>query len=270
MSVADTAKNLMELFFMGGKDESLPVKIQNGIKSGVDTERHLVTAICDIIEDKGLQAYVTPEKIKTLKEWGLNLNLQTNGAPRTILISTALELGPDLINAVLDAGANIDQKNNLGMTALLRTLMVPHIPRENIDCLVERGADLNAVAQNGNNPFAAAFDPDKQAFVRSLVDKGMEPWATNEKGEQRFGVYATVENMDQLRALQEMGLGIRVVNQNGQEVVLSISDKEYPLPLHNSVKATNEAGRQARIDRARDAAKSIEPPPGPGGGAARR
>src|SRR5262245_15052047 len=70
----------------------------------------------------------------------------------TPLMYAAFYSGPDAIRALLDQGAAIDAVNSFGASALMWAAGQP----ANVQLLLERGAAVNARANNGWTPLVAA------------------------------------------------------------------------------------------------------------------
>lgn len=82
----------------------------------------------------------------------------------------ALEGRLKTLRLLLDRGANVQEKDEIGNTILLGAAQ--HCPLPVVQLLVEAGAPLNAANKQGHAPLAAAFLGDQWDVVAYLVDKG--------------------------------------------------------------------------------------------------
>lgn len=277
MTIKQTVENLIEGFLIGRNDPTIAQNIQNGIGAGREYQKVIIQVLNSFFEDPVIQGYFSPEKIKTLGEWHLDFNVEDDKR-QTFLTTLTLKGTPELIDAALDAGANIDYQNGLGVTSLIRGAQLKDTPRENIECLVDRDADLDLATNTGMTAFAAAFGHEDKSLATWLIKRGASPWATeksdrpsvvDEEGKQRFCAVVILSTKEQVAAALEAGDAIMIVNDAGETLQIGKPDKKYPLPIRNLNEERAAHAIQGRRARSAAAAEA-EPPPGPGGGAARR
>ncbi len=104
--------------------------------------------------------------------WGVNGSCCADGAK-------------ELIADTLKRGKSLDEKNYLGMTALMFAAQ-----HEGMDCdevfslLIEAGADVNAADKKGKTVLMWAVSPCSNAKnVQKLIDAGADVRARNKDGE---------------------------------------------------------------------------------------
>jgi ankyrin repeat protein len=88
----------------------------------------------------------------------------------TPLMHAALLAGPRVIRQLLDRGAEVNTANRFGATALMWAVSRP----ENVQLLIQRGANVNARASNGWSALAAATRHGQLASMRMLLAAGAD------------------------------------------------------------------------------------------------
>lgn len=90
----------------------------------------------------------------------------------SLTAAAGLSGSPSAVKALLDAGANIDARGNVGQTPLHVAAMASDSPAV-IEALVDAGADIEALDAGGETPLHyAAESSDSPAVVKALVDSG--------------------------------------------------------------------------------------------------
>ncbi len=108
---------------------------------------------------------------KSLLAAGASARLSASSSLIVPSMAVAAKLGPDILSAVLCAGASPSQREANGKTILHRA-----VPEQALGMLVNAGADINAVSKEGFTPLAAAVLRATFAGVTSVVN-GSDPKA---------------------------------------------------------------------------------------------
>ena len=80
-----------------------------------------------------------------------------------------------MVQALLAKGAEVNAKNNNGVTALMAASLSGHL--EVLQALLAKGADVNAKANNGATALDAATaggHPEVRALLQAVLDKAAE------------------------------------------------------------------------------------------------
>ena len=77
---------------------------------------------------------------------------------------------PETVAALIEGGADVNEADNFGMTALYGAAMIGDVDVARV--LVDKGADVNARTRAGYTPLHVAAVSGKAEFVQFLLDKG--------------------------------------------------------------------------------------------------
>lgn len=97
-----------------------------------------------------------------------------------VLLDAAAAGQTDLVKALLDGGANIEIKNNVGATALILAAAKGH--SEVVKLLLDRGAAVNVKTATGITPLMAAATAGNAEMVKLLLEKGADVSARDQQG----------------------------------------------------------------------------------------
>ncbi len=87
----------------------------------------------------------------------------------------------EVVELLIDRCANIDERNKLGSTPLLRAVSNNH--REIVEVLIDRGADKEVINRLGETPLLRAVSNNHREMVEVLIDRGANKEARNGPGE---------------------------------------------------------------------------------------
>ena len=122
-----------------------------------------------------------------------------------LALNSAARMGnTDAVQALIDAGANVDAKDEYGWTALMEAAARGHTAT--VQALLEGGADVNAKEKEGSTALMWAAFWGHTDTVQALLDAGADINATNNEGEtalaiaQKNGHTEVVEILKKARA----------------------------------------------------------------------
>lgn len=118
----------------------------------------------------------------------------------TPLMHAAAIGSPEALKLLLQAGADVNAKNGLGVTALIFGAMQP----AKVKLLVDAGADVNAVSKLGRTPLmVAAGTPGSVESVRLLLSKGANVNPADARGNTALTAAARAGETESMRLLLE-------------------------------------------------------------------
>ncbi len=107
--------------------------------------------------------------VRALLDAGGNVNLKDD-AGRTLLMYAALKNQKEVVQVLLDKGADVNARNTTGETALSLTAREGH--PEIARALLAKGADVNAEDSSGSAPVVYATQFNHPATLRVLLEEG--------------------------------------------------------------------------------------------------
>lgn len=111
---------------------------------------------------------------------GANPNAQ-NLDGDTALTWASVEAGLEIVEALLDGGADIDAEDIHGYTPLLLACRGTHDGAAKAKLLIERGADVNLAGPNGVTALMFAADTPYIPLLSHLVEAGADLHATDKR-----------------------------------------------------------------------------------------
>jgi ankyrin repeat protein/mono/diheme cytochrome c family protein len=146
-----------------------------------------------------------PSEITKLLKDGVSLNTRDGRGNTPLMGAAALNNRVEVLQALLDAGADLHATNEAGANALLRAATFEDKTR----LLIARGADVKAHSRFGNTALIlAARKPGNSRTVKLLLEHGADPNATNVLGASPLMAAAAAGDLDSARALIEAGADV--------------------------------------------------------------
>jgi len=130
-------------------------------------------------------------------------------------LMAAVEKGyEDIINFLLEEGADIEAKNNKGQTALMRAVLVEN--QSIVDLLLSKGANVNVKDNLGITPLMYAVETENKDIVDLLLSKGANVNAQTDSGRTVLMDAATiVGNRDIVDLLLSKGANVNAQTDSG-------------------------------------------------------
>ena len=168
--------------------------------------------------DPRLFAAVRQGDVKFLKE---HLDQPSLGARdrrgATLLMHAAAFGNVEILKLLLDAGADVNARNDFDATALLWGARDP----EKSWLLIERGANVNARSKQGRTPLMlASLRPGGSETVALMLEKGADPKVKDGRGDTALGLAATIGEVETMRLLLAKGADPAAANNKGERPII--------------------------------------------------
>ena len=160
------------------------------------------------------------QNLRCLLDAGANVN-EANEYGITTLMLAALEGNADAVRLLLERGANVNAASNDGRTALTMAAAAwggQHT--ESARFLVEKGANLNARTQKGRTALLEAASRGRTDTVRLLIEKGADVNVTDNDGEIALMLAASHADAEAVRLMLEAGANVNTTDKDGKTALI--------------------------------------------------
>lgn len=158
----------------------------------------------------------------------IQLEARDNRGATTLMHAAAFG-SIEAVKLLLDAGADVNAKNDFGATALLWCAR----DGEKARLLIEHGADVNARSKQGRTPLMlAGMRQGGSDLVALLLSKGADVNVADTRGETALGLAAEYGDFETVRLLIANKADIQARNRKGETPVIEASTRTQPEILH--------------------------------------
>lgn len=134
------------------------------------------------------------------------------------LMYAALHAGPEIVKGLLDYGADPNEANHAGATALMRATA----NRASVRILIGSGARVDARSERGRTALlVAARRPGSRPVVRDLIRSGANPNAKDVRGVTPLMEAARAGDTQSMRELIKAGARINETRNNGRTALMA-------------------------------------------------
>lgn len=134
------------------------------------------------------------------------------------LMYAALHAGPEIVKGLLDYGADPNEANHAGATALMRATA----NRASVRILIGSGARVDARSERGRTALLiAARRPGSRPVVRDLIWSGANPNAKDVRGVTPLMEAARAGDTQSMRELIKAGARINETRNNGRTALMA-------------------------------------------------
>jgi len=155
--------------------------------------------------------------VQQLLQQGANVNAKDNNG-MTALLEAAYTGNVDIARLLVEKGANLDAYNRDGLTALLFAGRQGHIGV--VKLLLENGANTNVKDDNGYTALMFAAVNGDVGVLNLLIDKGAALEAKNTNGNTALMMSATAaHHIEVVRALIKAGANVNTKDAQGYSVL---------------------------------------------------
>ncbi|KAL7801877.1 ankyrin repeat-containing domain protein [Trichoderma afarasin] len=151
------------------------------------------------------------EMVKFLLDHGANIEATTNvgGTPLGLAIERKQE---DVAKLLLNRGADIDMKQRKGSSTMLH-LMVDFGTADMINFLLDHGANIEAKKDNGYTPFGLAIERGEEDMAKLLLSRGADINMKQRKdGDTILHLMVELGKADMVKFLLDHGANIEAKN----------------------------------------------------------
>lgn len=160
------------------------------------------------------------EEITNAINEGANINAE-NSKGQTPLMLTAQNNTPEIISLLLDLGAAINHVDSLGNTALTLAFMNENNSEENMNMLLDYGADPDIQNNEGYNALMTAAKTSGIDAVKKLLEITSDVNTRNNNGDTALSIASVENNAEVVNAILEAGADINSQNENGTTALMS-------------------------------------------------
>jgi ankyrin repeat protein len=159
---------------------------------------------------------------------GADANRRYEGADKDLAGMTPLMLAArsgtfDSVNALVDAGADVDARTATGVTALM--LAAGSSAEHTLEALLSAGADLNARTDSGETALLMAVRHGDASRVHSLLEAGASPDLPDATGTTPLMAAAERSELDKVMYLLDAGAQPATPDNSGKTALSRVSTK---------------------------------------------
>ena len=206
-----------------GAEERVDATLDVGLILGgavmIVPDTPLVNAIWRIDDDNDLT------EVKKLLAIGVDVNVADKNAHTTALAEAVASGNLELVRMVLNAGADINARNNSGQTALMR--LDDDSSAEIVNALVYAGAKVNLKDEDGDSALLVAAALEKTEVLKALLDAGAKVNTRNKEGKTALMIAAEGGYVENVKALLEAGANVHQKNKDGATALNYAKESEH-------------------------------------------
>lgn len=162
------------------------------------------------------------QELNIIKKKGYDINetkrLEFGHSP---LIIAVIYNDVELIEELIDSGADINFKNNFGDTALITALRCVNNKLEIIQELIAAGADANISNNEGSTALILSVPFEKKEIITGLIRAGANVNAKNHNGDSALISAVTFDRITILKELIKARADINIVDSKGHTALIS-------------------------------------------------
>ena len=245
-------RNLNERF----EDGQTPLHIA-AICNHVSIEKYLLVNEADnsVQDSSGSSAlheavrYGNVDVIKALLDSGANVNAKDNLGKTPVMIISPKEKSQEIYKLLISYRADLNEKDMFGDTVLHNAIMV-NSDAETVSILTNNGADINTRNKEGVTPLHIAVQKDNVAVARLLTENGADIHTLDAKGKSSLDM--ALSSSQQMLEAVVIEKNVLTVDSDGNtplHVALindaPLSKVQYIISLTNDVNIRNRDGNSA-------------------------
>jgi ankyrin repeat protein len=185
------------------------------------------------------------EVFEYLKDKGIAPDLQSTKGTTPLMIYAAKAEDPEVISFFLTHGANPDQADNDGNTALMNASK--NSTFECVQLLVAKAENINATNKEGQTALSNAVQHNSAQTVRFLIKQGGGVNSTDERGRNLLYYLVQSFNPNKEAAFKEK---LEIIDQNGLPITAEQGNKDtfFHLAARKNSLALLKMAREKELD----------------------
>ncbi|MGB9178194.1 MAG: ankyrin repeat domain-containing protein [Pyrinomonadaceae bacterium] len=164
------------------------------------------------------------QAVKDLLATGIDVNRRDKETNTTALDEAIGRGNREITQALLDAGADVNSRNNRRQTALMR--VDDDGTAQLVEDLVRAGAKVNAKDEDGDTALILAASYSNAEVVQALVRAGARIDAGNSEGRSAIMKAAEYGNLEIVKMLFDLGADINKQDREGETALTQAQDNE--------------------------------------------
>ena len=217
--------------------EQKQIVVRDGARERIDVTLELVAIMGDMVIISPSTPLVRAvwegnlREVKNLLAQGVDVNVVDEGVYTTALGAAVSNGKLEFVQALLNAGADPNVRNQSGRTALMS--LDRDATAEMVRLLLASGADVSLKDVDANTVLHTAAGDVKSEVLRALLDAGASVNARTRQGQTALIEAAAYGNVDNVKALllagadpnlknREGATALSLARQNGQQEVVAL------------------------------------------------
>ncbi|XP_061164794.1 ankyrin-1-like isoform X1 [Saccostrea echinata] len=182
--------------------------------------------------------------VKSLIEYGCDVNLSPEHSKTTPLHMAAEKWNPVLCELLISAGAHVNAKDSKKCTPLFTAVSRMRINSEVVKVLVKAGADSNDVNANGRNPLHITVSKNDDMSVVHLLKGGANPNVADNAGLTPLVIAVHENNTKIVSHLLSYGADVNYIpNEQNNILESSLGERQSIL----GIAVSNENTRMCKL-----------------------
>ena len=228
------------------------------IKSGADVNirgRHRKTALVEVAEQgnsqcleyllkAGADVTIPGKYMKNALVEAVGKGHYVYRAKRSALTHAVLAKDLKSIEKLIEAGANVNLRDEKGCTALISAAQ--NGVEDCLEQLIDSGADVNSSDDNGNTALIAAARNNYEACMKSLIDAGADVNKMEMYGSSALRYSVKNLSMNCIDLLLKSGADVNYSSDENEPLLISLAKSSNPKDLEVISKLT-KAGADVNI-----------------------
>jgi ankyrin repeat protein len=165
---------------------------------------------------------------------------------RTALMCAAAKGHSEIVGALIQSGANPNQKDDIEYTALALAAENRHLSA--VQTLVTAGADVNILVTYGNTPLILACQQGALEIAEFLLDRGANIATTNRERETALMKAAATGNLPLVRLCIDRGADINTISKEHTTALAIAAGSSHKVRVDKNDRSSGSGIREYRDD----------------------